>query len=392
MQSFEFYSPTRVVFGPGREAEVGRLAQEQGATTVMLVYGGASALRSGLIDRIEASLAASGIRSFRFGGAKPNPQLAHAREGIRLALEEKADLILGIGGGSSIDTAKAIALGAANPELDIWEIWLKRMPLKTVLPIGAVPTIAAAGSEMSDSAVLDDDAQALKRGYGSDYIRPAFAVLDPELPCTLPRYQIACGVVDVMMHTMDRYFNPITTNMLTDEIAEGVLRTTIANGRMAVDDPKNVQAMSELMWCSCLSHNNLTGLGGMLDFAPHQLGHELSAEFDVAHGASLSAVWASWARYCVKTNPDRFVRFGKKVLGLDGEGLDGANHAIDVTEQLFRELDMPTCFSELGIGMKNERELARMVQGCSFDGKRTIGKFCVLDRDDMLRIYQMANH
>ena len=299
MESFEYWVPTRILFGKGAESKTAAEIQRLGARRVLIVSGGASARRSGLLDRIEEQLRQAGIVFETFEGTKPNPRLGHAREGVRRAIALGAELILAVGGGSVIDTAKGIAHGAANPNTDIWEFWTGRAPLEKSLPVGVVLTISAAGSETSDSSVLTDEASGQKRGLSSPFNRPVFAVMDPLLTLTLPVWQVKCGVVDIMMHTMDRYFNPIQDNQLTDAIAEALLRTVIRCGRAAVADPTDYAAMSELMWAGSLSHNGLTGLGGVKDFAPHQLGHELSARFDVSHGASLSTVWGSWADFCL---------------------------------------------------------------------------------------------
>ncbi len=396
MQAFEFYSPTKMIFGPGTEEQAGQQVAQQGGTRVMVVYGGSSAVKSGLLDRVTASLEQAGLAYQCLGGVKPNPRLSFAREGVKKALEFKADFILAVGGGSVIDTAKAMADGAASPELDIWEdFWKKKTPVPHALPVGVVLTIPAAGSESSDSAVLTNDETREKRGLNSPFHRPRFAILDPELTFTLPRYQVACGIVDIMMHTMDRYFNPVTTNQLTDELAEGVLRNTIRNGRRAMEHPGDYQAMSELMWSGSLSHNGLTGLGNKADFAPHQLGHELSAMFDVAHGASLSAVWDSWARYCVDTNPARFAQFAQKVWGIDPAGKDVSELAmegIEATRAFFASLDMPTCLSQLECGVQPEWVLEELAYRCAFQNTRTIGSFRVLDQKDILAIYRLANH
>ena len=258
-----------------------------------------------------------------------------------------------------------------------------------------VLTISAAGSETSDSSVLTDEASGQKRGLSSPFNRPVFAVMDPLLTLTLPVWQVKCGVVDIMMHTMDRYFTSVTDNLLTDEIAEGLLRTVIHCGRRAFENPRDAQAMSELMWAGSLSHNNLTGLGAPKDFATHALGHELSARFDFAHGATLSAMWGSWAEYCWTCNPSRFAQYGIRVLGLDGSGRsseDLAQEAIARTVDYFRSLHMPTCFTELGCPIQTEAELEELARRCTFYGQRTIGTFRVLDFDDIFAIYQLANH
>lgn len=396
MQTFEFYSPTKIIFGPNTEELAGQQVIAYGGSRVIVVYGGSSAIKSGLLERVLHSLDRAGAAHECVGGVKPNPRLSLAYEGIKKALDFHADFILAIGGGSVIDTAKAIADGAANPEFDIWDdFWMKKHPLPGSLPVGVVLTIPAAGSESSDSAVLTKDDTHEKRGLGSSFHRPRFAIMNPELTFTLPRYQVTCGIVDIMMHTMDRYFNPVTTNELTDEIAEGLLRNTIRNGRRAVEHPGDYQAMSELMWAGSLSHNGLTGLGNKTDFAPHQLGHELSAMFDVAHGASLSAIWDSWARYCVHTDPDRFARFAQNVWGLDPQGKDPsvlAMEGIEATCQFFRSLDMPTCLSQLSCGVQPESVLEDLAYRCTFSNTRTIGTYQVLGYDDILAIYRLANH
>lgn len=396
MQSFEFYTPTHIVFGAGTETQAGALAAAQGAKRVLVVYGGQSAIKSGLIDRVTRSLTDAGLAWETLGGVQPNPRLSLVRKGIAIAQEKGVDLLLAVGGGSVIDTAKAIADGAANPQYDIWnDIWLKKVTVAAALPVGVVLTIPAAGSETSDSAVITNDETKQKRGVNSNFHRPKFAILNPELTYTLPRFQLTCGIVDIMMHTLERYFNPITTNELTDEFAEGLLRTTIRNGRRAVAHPGDYQAMSELMWCGSRSHNGLTGLGGKMDFATHQLGHELSAMFDVTHGASLSATWGSWARYVITTNPSRFAQYAGKVWGLSAEGKDDmtlGQEGIAATEAFFRELDMPTCLSQLGVGVLSEETIQELAYRCAFKNTRTIGTFQVLDHNDILRIYQAANH
>lgn len=396
MQSFEFYCPTKIYFGKGAEAQVGEAVKHFGGTRVFLVYGGQSAVKSGLIARIEQTLASSALACESFGGVQPNPRLSHAREGVRRALDFKADFILAVGGGSVIDTAKAVAHGVANPDVDIWDFWTKKAALTKTTKLGAVLTIPAAGSETSDSAVLTNDETSLKRGLNTDLQRPLFAVMDPELTYTLPRFQVGCGVVDIMMHTLDRYFNPASpSNRLTDEIAEGLLRTVIDAGRAAMRDSHDYETMSEIMWAGSLSHNNLTGLGGVKDFSVHQFGHELSGMFDVAHGASLSVMWPQWARYVVDTDPARFAHYGEAVWGLsraNGESeRELALRAIAATEDFFRSIDMPTTFTELGIGVLSEEQLQTLAERCTFFHTRTVGKFCPLDYDGILAVYRMAN-
>ncbi|NTV91642.1 MAG: iron-containing alcohol dehydrogenase, partial [Clostridiales bacterium] len=307
-------------------------------------------------------------------------------------LEFGADFILAIGGGSVIDTAKGIAIGTANPEMDIWQFWTKDAIPQKSLPIGAILTIPAAGSETSESAVLTNDETMSKRGLGTELNRPKFAVMNPELAMTLPKYQIICGIVDIMMHTLDRYFTKVENNEFTDEIAEALLRTVMRNGRAIMDDPLDYQAMSELMWCGSISHNGITGLGRAVDFAPHQLGHELSAKFDVAHGASLSAVWGSWALYCFREKPERFVRYAEKIWGINtGDPEKTALSAIDETVGFFASIGAPTCLSELGAGIQDEETLRELADRCVYYGSRKVGQFRVLESEDIYEIYKLAN-
>ena len=392
MNSFTYYSPTEVIFGKDTELQVAAEVKKHGGTRVMIVYGGGSVVKSGLLDRIHHSLTEGDISFTSIGGVSPNPRLSFARRGVEKSREFKADFILAIGGGSVIDTAKAIAHGTANPQTDIWIYWLKEAVLNKSTPVGVVLTISAAGSETSDSAVLTDEATATKRGLNTSFNRPKFAIMNPELTYTLPPYQISCGIVDIMMHTLDRYFNPNEGNEITDEIAESLLRVVIKNGKIAMKNPCDYQAMSEIMWCGSISHNGLTGLGANTDFAPHQLGHELSGKFDVAHGASLSAIWGSWAQYCYNTKPERFNRFAKHVWGIEKSSDEEIGRvAMDKTVSFFASLGMPTCFTELGIGVQSEDILRELANRCSFYGKRKIGSFKELDQEDIYQIYKLAN-
>jgi len=392
MKNFTFYSPTEVVFGKDAELKVVDEIKKHGGSRVIIVYGGGSVVKSGLLLKIENSLTKGGLLFTSIGGVCPNPRLSLARKGVDEAKEFKADFILAVGGGSVIDTAKAIAHGASNPETDIWSFWMKEKALIKSMPIGVVLTIAAAGSETSDSAVLTDEATSSKRGLNSDFNRPKFAIMNPELLYTLPTYQLSCGIVDIMMHTMDRYFTLTEGNEITDEIAESLLRVVIKNGKIAMENPHDYDALSEIMWCGSISHNGLTGLGAATDFAPHQLGHELSGKFDVAHGASLSAIWGSWAQYCYQAKPERFTRFAKHVWGIEKSSSEETGRAaMDATVAFFASLGMPTCFSELGIGVQSEEVLCELADRCVFYGKRKVGSFRELGKEDTYEIYKLAN-
>lgn len=393
MKNFTLYTPTRIVFGKEVEKETGRLAKEQGASKVLIVYGGGSIIKSGLLKSVQESLQKEGIAYTELAGVKPNPRMSLAREGVEKAISFGADLILAVGGGSSIDTAKAIAIGAANEGIDLREFWSGKEAITKVLPVGAVLTIAAAGSEMSDSAVLTNEETGKKGGVNTDLVRPRFAVMNPELTYTLPKYQLTCGIVDIFMHTIERYFTPEDGNELTDEIAEGLLRTLIRNGIKAVEQPKDYDALSEIMWCGSLSHNNLTGLGRPKDFACHKLGHEIGGMFDEAHGATLSAVWGSWARYVYQLDIERFANYGKKVWNIElDKAEEAAIAAIEKTEEFFRALDMPVSIGELSIGVQPDEVLKKMAESATKGGTVKLGCFKRLDMQDMYEIYKIANH
>ncbi len=393
MQKFTYHSPTEIIFGRRAEEKTAEAIQNYGGHRVLLVYGGGSVVRSGLLERLTTNLTAAGLTCEHFGGAKANPTLEHAREGVRRSIAFEADFILGVGGGSAIDTAKAIALGTANPDTDIWAFWSRQQTPTRDLPIGAVLTISAAGSESSDSAVLTNTETGQKRGLSTFLNRPKFAIMNPELTYSLPTYQIACGVTDIMMHTLDRYFNPLD-NELTDSIAEALLRTVIANGRIAVRDSHDYEAMSELMWAGSLSHNGLTGLGGISDFAVHQLGHELSAMFDTAHGASLATVWDSWALAVYQKKPSRFARYARNVWGLEGTDTETlALAGIQATKDYFASISMPTGFAENhDVGIQEDSVLRDLAYRCSWQRSRVIGSFKRLDETDIYEIYRAANH
>lgn len=393
MQSFTYHSPTKVIFGREAENQAAQEIKAFGGSRVMIVYGGGSIVKSGLLSRMEALLKEAGLPSVSFGGVQPNPLLSHARKGIEEAIAFQADFILAVGGGSVIDTAKAIAHGVANPDADIWKFWCREVPVEKSIPVGVILTISAAGSETSDSAVLTNEEIHIKRGLNTPYNRPRFALMNPELTYTLPKYQIACGIVDIMMHTLDRYFVKPPYNRMTDEIAEGLLRNVVENGKAALRNPQDYGPMSELMWAGSLSHNGLTGLGNTTDFAVHQLGHELSARFNIAHGASLAVMWASWARYCMDANPERFAQYAEKVWGIrEGSIEERANRAINATADYFASLDMPICFSQAGIATHTDDQLAGLADGVTYyGGRETIGAFKLLRRDDIQKIYQAAN-
>lgn len=392
MENFAYYTPTKVVFGKDEEKNVGKLAKDFGAKKVLIHYGGGSAVRSGLIDRIKTSLSEENIAFVELGGVKPNPRLSLIYEGIKLAKENGVDFILAVGGGSVIDSAKGIGYGVANPDIeDVWDLYIGKKKTQKCAPIGVVLTIAAAGSEMSSGSVVTKEDEQLKRSYGCDNARPKFAIMNPELTYTLPKYQIACGVVDIMMHTMERYFSPVGNLELTDKIAEGLLKTMIKYGKLSLENPTNYEARAEIMWASSLAHNGLTGCGGIGDWSTHQLEHDLGGVYDIAHGAGLAAVWGSWARYVYKENPRRFAQFAENVFGIEKIGTDEevAIKGIEAMENFYKDIEMPISISETGITL-SEKDIEMLAEKCSNNGTRYIGSFKKLFKEDMAKIYSMA--
>lgn len=393
MKSFVQYAPTEIIFGKDAEKEAGKLVKKWGGDRVLLVYGGGSVKRSGLLDRVKKELEEEGVAYTDLPGVHPNPRLGLVREGVKKAVDFQAELILAIGGGSVIDTAKAVAIGAADPSVDVWSYWAGENQVNKALPVGAILTISAAGSETSDSAVITNEETGKKAGINTDFNRPKFAIMNPELTYTLPKYQLTCGIVDIMMHTLERYFTPVDGNLLTDEIAEGLLRTMIVCGRKAYEDQTDYDAMSEIMWCGSISHNNLTGLGRPKDFLCHKLGHEIGGMFDVAHGATLSAIWGSWARYVYRLDVSRFAHYGRKVWGITEENDEkAALEAIAQTEEYFRSLHMPTCIGELEIGVQPEEVLKKLADSATKGDTVQLGSFKKINAADAFAIYQAANH
>lgn len=388
--NFIYFAPTRVVFGKDAERETGHLVKDQGGTRVLVHFGGSSAVRSGLIDRICSALEEQGIFYVKLGGVVPNPRLSKVREGIELCREEKIDFILAVGGGSVIDSAKAIGYGIAN-EGDVWDFYAKKREAAACAPIGAVLTIAAAGSEMSNSSVITNEDGWLKRGYNTDLCRCRFAVMNPELTYTLPDYQTQCGCTDIMMHTMERYFNKGGNMELTDGISEALIRTVMKHSKILKKDPQNYDSRAEIMWASSLSHNGLTGCGtDGGDWACHQMEHELGGMFDVAHGAGLAAIWGSWARYVYKECPTRFASFAEKVFGiLCDDAEQTALAGICAMEEYYRSVGMPVSLHELGIDAAEE-QILELADKCCFFGERTVGSVKKLNRDDVAEIYRMA--
>ncbi len=392
MLNFTFYTPTRVVFGKDTEGQVGDLAKAYGAHKVLLHYGGKSAERSGLLGRVRLALEMAGVDYVELGGVVPNPHLDKVYEGIELCKKEGVDFILAVGGGSVIDSSKAICYGLAEPDKDVWELFNKSRQAKCFFPLAVVLTIAAAGSEMSNSCVITDEKTLQKRGYNNDIARPLFAIMNPELTRTLPDYQTESGCADIMMHTMERYFNNGGSMELTDGLAESLIRTVMKNAEILHVDPDNYDARAEVMWASSLSHNGLTGCGtDGGDWACHRMEHELGGMFDVTHGAGLAAIWGSWARFVYRDCLPRFVQFAVNVMDVKPGSSDEetALAGIRAMEAFYRRIGMPTNIKELGVEPTDEQieEMAAAVAVVCGD---PFGSAKKLTKKDVAEIYRKA--
>ncbi len=393
LKDFNFYAPTRVVFGRESEEKLPQLLKANGAKRVLVHYGGGSARRSGLLDKVYALLKESGISYVELGGVVPNPLLSLVEKGIVLCREEKIDFILAIGGGSVIDSSKAIGYGVGYDGA-VWDFWEGKATPQSCLPIGVMLTIPAAGSEMSSSCVITKDEGLLKRGINSDLCRPRFCIMNPERTFTLPAYQTAAGATDIMMHTMERYFSKYEDMTLTDAIAEALLRTVKDCVIEVLKNPEDYRNRAQIMWAGSLAHNDLTECGTEKDFATHRLEHELSALFGVTHGAGLAAIWGSWARYVMPKHVSRFVQFAVNVMGVTNDfahPTETALKGIEAIEQFYRTIGMPVSIPEL-IGRKvTDDEIKEMVAKCSRGGTITLGAMEVLNPMDMEAIYKKAN-
>lgn len=392
MKDFNFYAPTRVVFGKSSEEKIGELVSDNQSKKVLVHYGGGSAERSGLLSVVRKQLEASGIPYVELGGVVPNPLLSKVKEGIELCRREQVDFILAVGGGSVIDSSKAIGYGVSY-DGDVWDFWDGKATPKQCLPIGVVLTIPAAGSEMSSSCVITKDEGLIKRGINSDLCRCRFAVMNPERTYTLPPYQTAAGATDIMMHTMERYFSKYEDMTLTDAISEALLRTVKDATLVVMEQPEDYRNRAQIMWAGSLAHNDLTECGTEKDFATHRLEHELSALFGVTHGAGLAALWPSWARYVKDKHLSRFVQFAVNVMGVENDFShpdETAEKGIRAIEDFYCKIGMPTNIHEL-LGCEiTDAEIDVMVDKCSRGGTITLGAMEVLRPEDMRNIYQMA--
>lgn len=388
MDNFNFYSPTEFVFGKDRENECGELVKKYGGTKVLIHYGGGSAVRSGLIDRVKASLDAVGVPHVELGGVKPNPHDSLVYKGIEIVRENGIDFILAVGGGSTIDSSKAIAMGVPYKG-DFWDFYEGKASAAAALPIGVVQTIAAAGSEGSGDSVVTKEDGMLKRGASSEYIRPKFAVQNPALLCTLPAYQTACGITDIMAHVFERYFTNTLEVEITDRLCEAVLLTMVKEGPRAIADPTNYQVRANIMWAGTVAHNGVVGCGRSQDWNSHAIEHELSALYDCAHGAGLAVIMPAWMEYVVDHNVMRFAQMATRVFGCEMNFENPKSTALEgikAFRRFLHSIGMPINFAELGA---KEEDIPKMVEKLNpGDG----WGFVPLKAKDVTEIYKIAAH
>ncbi|MBR0399393.1 MAG: iron-containing alcohol dehydrogenase [Mogibacterium sp.] len=387
MAIMEYYTPTHVYFGSGAADKAGEVLKAAGASRVLLHFGTGSVKRSGLLERVEKDLTAHGIEFVELGGVVPNPRVSLVRKGIELVKEKGIDFIFAVGGGSVLDSAKAIGYGAYAGG-DVWDFYCGKRKVEGTVPVGTILTLSATGSEMSDSSVITNDETEItyKRGCNTDYGRVRFALLDPELTYTVSAYQTASGSTDIMMHTLERYFHQGYALDMTDQLSFALLKEVMNSAPKAIETPDDYDARANLMWAGSISHNGLMAAGNSNkgDWACHQIEHELSAEFDVAHGAGLAAVWGSWARYVLDVDPSRFAKLGQGVFGIDDPV-----KTIECFEEFFRSINMPTDLKGLGLDF-DEAACRKAALGVTFQDARTIGNFKVLNTKDIFNIYMMA--
>lgn len=393
MEDFEFVSPTHFVFGRKAEEKVGPMLAERGARKVLLHFGGHSAIKSGLIDRVCASLDAAGVGYVKLGGVRPNPEIGLVREAVALCKREGVDWILAVGGGSVIDSAKAVANGACIEE-DVWELFTSKRANKDVLPIAVVLTIPAAGSEASKNTVISNDELGMKTGYGNNYQRPKLAFMNPELTFTLPPFQTAAGLTDMYCHLLERFFDDVGSVPVTDNLNLSLMKTVRSEAPRVLAEPENYDARANVMWAGMLCHQGLAGCGRHEDWATHALEHELSAyDTTITHGAGLACMFPAWMEYVYSENPARFAQYGREVFGLATTGDVDADalSAIDETRAFFGSLGMPTSLPELGIGEDRiEEAIEKMLPTLKENKGEPFGSFKKLTMEDAAEIYRLA--
>jgi hypothetical protein len=384
--NFEFENSTKIVFGKDVQHQVGKEVSRY-SRKVLLHYGGGSIKQSGLFDQVVASLKDNHIGYIELGGVKPNPRLSLVREGISLCKENNIDFILAVGGGSVIDSAKAIALGASN-DADVWDFYLGKKEPERALAVGVVLTIAAAGSESSNGSVITNEENSYKRDYAGPMLFPKFALLNPELTFTLPNYQTSCGVADILAHIMERYFTQTDHTDVSDRLCEATMKSVIEHGLKVQKYPKDYDVRAEIMWGGTIAHNNLLGRGREEDWASHKIEHELSGMYDIAHGAGLAIVFPAWMEYVYKENLSRFVQYAVRVWDVDMTFLDQESIAcegIKRTKEFFSKIDLPVSLAEAGIDTEHFKTMSeRAVEN------GVVGSFKKLGQKDVEQILTIA--
>lgn len=387
MNNFNFYSPTQFVFGKERENEAGKYVKRFGGSRVLIHFGGGSVIKSGLLDRVKKSLTDEGLSFFELGGVVPNPRSGLVYQGVELCKKESIDFILAVGGGSVIDSAKAIALGAVY-EGDFWDFYSGKR-VENALPVATILTLTAAGSEGSTGSVITHEDGMLKRAANSDALRPVFSILNPELTCSLPAFQTACGATDMMAHVMERYFTNTKEVEITDRICEGIMLTVINEAPKALANPNDYEARANLMWAGMVAHNDICGVGREQDWSTHQMEHELSGLYDVAHGAGLAVMFPAWMKYVMYNDVNRFAQFAVRVWGVEMDFQHPENTArkgIERYEQFMSSIGMPIRFSQLGA---KAEDIPTLVKTLGL-GERTLGSFVKLTEEDVAKIYALA--
>ena len=387
MNNFSFYSPTYFEFGRNTEEKAGKLISRFGGKKVLIHYGSGSVVRSGLLGRVIASLDAEGIHHIELGGAVPNPRSGLVYEGIELCRKEKVDFILAVGGGSAIDSAKAIAIGVPY-EGDFWDFYTGRK-IEEALPVATILTLSAAGSEASASSVITHENGMVKRGTLSDKIRPVFSILNPELTTTLPPFQTAAGATDMFAHVLERYFTNTRDVEITDRLCEAVMLTIINEAPKAITNPADYEARANIMWAGMVAHNDICGVGRVQDWGSHQLEHELSALYDVAHGAGLAVMFPAWMKFTMKHDVMRFAQFAVRVFGcqMDFQQPERtAREGIERFESFLKAIGMPVRFKELGA---KREDIPTLIEMLKMD-KRGVGNFVKLSAEDVEAIYNLA--
>ena len=389
MQNFTFYSPTYFAFGKGQENNAGQYVKRFGGSKVLLHFGGGSVVRSGLLDRVKQSLTNEGIAYVELGGVQPNPRSGLVYEGIELCRKEGVDFVLAVGGGSTIDSSKAIAAGTVY-DGDFWDFYQGKL-VEKALPVGTILTIAAAGSEGSPDTVITHEDGMFKRGATGEALRPAFSILNPELTQTLPAFQTACGIPDIMAHLFERYFTTTKEVEVTDRMIEGLLLTMIHEAPRVIADPDHYEARANIMWAGMMAHNNSCGVGRAQDWASHDMEHELSATYDVAHGAGLAVVFPAWMQYVYKNDIMRFAQLATRVWGVQMDFADPEKTAlagIHALRRFLTSIGMPGNFAELGAKAEDIPQMAKTA--CYGNGRGgSIGGFVALHEEDVVNIYNL---